>query len=46
LALSSPVGYCRTLGFVLVGRVIAEIINAMIGAVILLLVIGAFKKTT
>ena len=34
------------IGFVLVGGVIAEIINAIIGAVILLLVIGAFKKAT
>jgi uncharacterized membrane protein YeaQ/YmgE (transglycosylase-associated protein family) len=34
------------LGFVLIGGVIAEIINAVIGAVILLLVIGFFKKAT
>lgn len=31
-------------GFVLVGGVIAAIINAVIGAVILLVVIGLFKK--
>jgi uncharacterized membrane protein YeaQ/YmgE (transglycosylase-associated protein family) len=31
-------------GFVLVGGVVAEIINAVIGAVILLVVIGFFKK--
>jgi uncharacterized membrane protein YeaQ/YmgE (transglycosylase-associated protein family) len=34
------------IGFVLVGGVIAEIVNAVIGAVILLLVIGFFKKAT
>jgi uncharacterized membrane protein YeaQ/YmgE (transglycosylase-associated protein family) len=34
------------IGFVLVGGVIAEIINAVSGAVILLLVIGVFKKAT
>jgi uncharacterized membrane protein YeaQ/YmgE (transglycosylase-associated protein family) len=32
------------IGFVLVGGIVAEIINAVIGAVILLLVIGLFKK--
>ena len=32
------------IGFVLVGGYIAAIINAVIGAVILLLVIGFFKK--
>jgi uncharacterized membrane protein YeaQ/YmgE (transglycosylase-associated protein family) len=31
-------------GFVLVGGIVAEIINAVIGAVILLVVIGFFKK--
>jgi uncharacterized membrane protein YeaQ/YmgE (transglycosylase-associated protein family) len=31
-------------GFVLVGGIIAAIINAIIGAVILLLIIGFFKK--
>jgi uncharacterized membrane protein YeaQ/YmgE (transglycosylase-associated protein family) len=31
-------------GFVLVGGIIAAIINAVIGAVILLLIIGFFKK--
>jgi uncharacterized membrane protein YeaQ/YmgE (transglycosylase-associated protein family) len=31
-------------GFVLVGGVVAAIINAVIGAVILLVVIGLFKK--
>ena len=31
-------------GFVLVGGIIAAIINAVIGAVILLVVIGLFKK--
>ena len=31
-------------GFVLVGGIVAEIINAVIGAVILLLIIGMFKK--
>ena len=31
-------------GFVLVGGVIAAIINAVIGAVVLLVVIGLFKK--
>jgi len=31
-------------GFVLVGGVIAEIINAVIGAVILLVLISLFKK--
>jgi uncharacterized membrane protein YeaQ/YmgE (transglycosylase-associated protein family) len=34
------------LGFVLAGGVIAEIINAIIGAVILLLLIGFFKRAT
>ena len=34
------------IGFVLVGGIVAAIINAIIGAVILLLVIGFFKKTT
>lgn len=33
-------------GFVFIGGVIAEIINAVIGAVILLLVIGLFKRAT
>jgi uncharacterized membrane protein YeaQ/YmgE (transglycosylase-associated protein family) len=32
------------IGFVLVGGFIASIVNAVIGAVILLLVIGLFKK--
>ena len=31
-------------GFVLVGGIVAEIINAVIGAVILLVIIGLFKK--
>jgi uncharacterized membrane protein YeaQ/YmgE (transglycosylase-associated protein family) len=31
-------------GFVLIGGIVAEIINAIIGAVILLLIIGLFKK--
>jgi uncharacterized membrane protein YeaQ/YmgE (transglycosylase-associated protein family) len=31
-------------GFVLIGGIVAEIINAVIGAVILLLIIGMFKK--
>jgi uncharacterized membrane protein YeaQ/YmgE (transglycosylase-associated protein family) len=31
-------------GFVLIGGIVAEIINAVIGAVILLVVIGFFKK--
>jgi uncharacterized membrane protein YeaQ/YmgE (transglycosylase-associated protein family) len=31
-------------GFVLVGGIVAEIINAVIGAVILLLLIGLFKR--
>jgi uncharacterized membrane protein YeaQ/YmgE (transglycosylase-associated protein family) len=31
-------------GFVLIGGILAEIINAIIGAVILLLIIGLFKK--
>jgi uncharacterized membrane protein YeaQ/YmgE (transglycosylase-associated protein family) len=31
-------------GFVLVGGIVAEIINAVIGAIILLVVIGFFKK--
>jgi uncharacterized membrane protein YeaQ/YmgE (transglycosylase-associated protein family) len=31
-------------GFVLVGGIVAEIINAVIGAVILLVVVGFFKK--
>ena len=31
-------------GFVLIGGVVAEIINAVIGAVILLVIIGFFKK--
>ncbi len=34
------------IGFVLVGGMVAAIINAIIGAVILLLVIGFFKKST
>ena len=34
------------IGFVLVGGIVAEIVNAVIGAVILLLVIGLFKKAT
>jgi uncharacterized membrane protein YeaQ/YmgE (transglycosylase-associated protein family) len=33
-----------SVGFVLVGGVVAAIINAVIGAVILLVVIGLFKK--
>src|SRR6266566_4740764 len=32
------------IGFVLVGGIVAEIVNAVIGAVILLLVIGLFKR--
>jgi uncharacterized membrane protein YeaQ/YmgE (transglycosylase-associated protein family) len=32
-------------GFVLVGGILAAIINAVIGAVILLLVVGMFKRT-
>jgi len=32
------------IGFVLVGGIIAAIINAVIGAVILLLIVGFFKK--
>jgi uncharacterized membrane protein YeaQ/YmgE (transglycosylase-associated protein family) len=32
------------IGFVLVGGILAAIINAVIGAVILLVVIGFFKK--
>jgi len=32
------------IGFVLVGGILAAIVNAVIGAVILLLVIGFFKK--
>jgi uncharacterized membrane protein YeaQ/YmgE (transglycosylase-associated protein family) len=31
-------------GFVLVGGIVAAIINAVIGAVILLLIVGLFKK--
>jgi uncharacterized membrane protein YeaQ/YmgE (transglycosylase-associated protein family) len=31
-------------GFVLIGGIVAEIINAVIGAVILLLIIGLFKR--
>jgi uncharacterized membrane protein YeaQ/YmgE (transglycosylase-associated protein family) len=34
------------IGFVFIGRIGAEIINAVIGAVILLAVIGLFKRTT
>ena len=34
------------IGFVLVGGIVAEIVNAVIGAVILLAVIGFFKKAT
>jgi uncharacterized membrane protein YeaQ/YmgE (transglycosylase-associated protein family) len=34
------------IGFVLVGGLIAAIINAVIGAVILLLIIGVFKRAT
>jgi uncharacterized membrane protein YeaQ/YmgE (transglycosylase-associated protein family) len=32
------------IGFVLVGGILAAIINAVIGAVILLVVVGFFKK--
>jgi len=32
------------IGFVLVGGILAAIINAIIGAVILLIVIGFFRK--
>jgi len=32
------------IGFVLVGGFVAEVVNAVIGAVILLLIIGFFKK--
>jgi uncharacterized membrane protein YeaQ/YmgE (transglycosylase-associated protein family) len=32
------------IGFVLVGGIVAEIVNAVIGAVILLFVIGLFKR--
>jgi uncharacterized membrane protein YeaQ/YmgE (transglycosylase-associated protein family) len=32
------------IGFVLVGGILAEIVNAVIGAVILLIIIGFFKK--
>ena len=34
------------IGFVLVGGILAAILNAIIGAVILLLVIGLFKRAT
>ena len=34
------------IGFVLVGGIVAAIINAVIGAVILLFVIGLFKKSS
>jgi len=34
------------IGFVLLGGVVADIVNAVIGAVILLLVIGFFRKAT
>jgi len=34
------------IGLVIVGGIVAEIIDAVIGAVILLLVIGFFKKAT
>ena len=34
------------IGFVLVGGILASILNAVIGAVILLLVIGLFKRAT
>jgi uncharacterized membrane protein YeaQ/YmgE (transglycosylase-associated protein family) len=34
------------IGFVLVGGILASILNALIGAVILLLVIGLFKRAT
>ena len=34
------------IGFILVGGIVAEIVNAVIGAVILLLVIGFFRKAT
>ena len=34
------------IGLVIVGGVVAEIVDAVIGAVILLLVIGFFKKAT
>jgi uncharacterized membrane protein YeaQ/YmgE (transglycosylase-associated protein family) len=33
------------IGFVLIGGVVAEIINAVIGAVILLVVIGFFRRS-
>jgi uncharacterized membrane protein YeaQ/YmgE (transglycosylase-associated protein family) len=34
------------IGFVLVGGVLAAIVNAVIGAVILLVIVGFFKKAT
>ena len=34
------------IGFVLLGGVVADIVNAVIGAVILLLVIGFFRRAT
>jgi uncharacterized membrane protein YeaQ/YmgE (transglycosylase-associated protein family) len=34
------------IGFVFIGGIVAEIINAVIGAVILLAVIGLFKRAT
>jgi len=34
------------IGLVIVGGIVAEIVDAVIGAVILLLVIGFFKKAT
>jgi uncharacterized membrane protein YeaQ/YmgE (transglycosylase-associated protein family) len=33
-------------GIIIIGGVVAQIINAVIGAVILLLIIGVFKKAT
>ena len=41
-----PTTMLPLIGFVLVGGILAEIFNAVIGAVILLLVIGLFKKAT
>jgi uncharacterized membrane protein YeaQ/YmgE (transglycosylase-associated protein family) len=34
------------IGFILVGGIVAEIVNVVISAVILLLVIGFFRKVT
>jgi len=34
------------IGFVLIGGIVAAIVNAVIGAVVLLLIIGLFKKAT